>query len=195
MLVQGRGLRPSACQRLTLGKPEGSDSLCPLNSHTLCSRTSNQVPRDVISWRGDTGALRTLHLPQDLRVPNTCHLEGNVGKRKQSSTACKATGLGCEGDRESRPCLSLVAYSGAAGVSILKPQWGSNCFPSRGSTCGGSALLTGNIHFWTNFFITTLFVGSYSVTPERAVPVWLFLRWSAVFSKIAWREPTRSEKC
>lgn len=47
-----------------------------------------------------------------------CHLECNVGKRKQTSTACKATGLGCEEDWESRPRSELGRVQGRC--------WGSH---------------------------------------------------------------------
>ena len=91
--------------------------------------------------------------------------------------------------------LSLAVYRGAAGVPIIKPQRGRELLFFTRFCLRWFSALPGSIHFWTSFFITTPFFGSYPVTPERAVPVWLFLRWSAVFSKIAWREPTRSEKC
>lgn len=178
-----------------LGKPEGSDALCPLNSHTLCSRTSNQVPGDVSHGEGTQGLSGLCTCPRTYRVPNTCHLECNVGKRKQTSSACKAIGLGREEGRESRPWSERGGVRGRC--------WGSH---HQATAREGTAFLhqvlpavvqrSNRQHpFLDQFLHYDALVGSHPVTPERAVPVWLFLRWSAVFSKIAWREPTRSEKC
>lgn len=90
--------------------------------------------------------------------------------------------------------LSVAVYGGAAAVPIIKPQRGRELLFFTSFCLRWSSALTGSIHLWTSFFITT--PSSVPIqSHQRAVPVWLFLRWSAVFSKIAWREPTRSEKC
>ena len=136
VLVQGQRI-PS--KSMTDSGEAGRLWLCPLNSHMLCSRTSNQVPRDVISWRGDTGALRTLHLSRTYQVLNTCHLECNVEKRRQTSTAYKATGLSPEEDRESRPWSEHVRGRCRGSHHQAAVREGM-AFLHEASTCSGSAL-------------------------------------------------------
>ena len=194
MLVQGRGLHPSACQWLTGEAGRLWRSLSPKFPYALL-QDFKPGARGRISWRGDTGLSGLCTCPRTYRVPNTCHLECNVGKRKQTSSACKAIGLGREEGRESRPWSERGGVRGRC--------WGSH---HQATAREGTAFLhqvlpavvqrSNRQHpFLDQFLHYDALVGSHPVTPERAVPVWLFLRWSAVFSKIAWREPTRSEKC
>lgn len=151
------------------------------------------MPRKEITRREDTRALRTQQLSQvRLRVPHVSFLECSVGERKQTSTARKASELSSEKEQG----LRSWSEECTAGLPGLPPQRQDRelfVFMRFLPAVLERFDLTGSIDFRTCFLIRVLFFCYSPVTPKRARPVWLFLRWSVVFSKIVWREPTGSE--
>lgn len=136
VLVQGQRI-PSKCLSMTDSGEAGRLWLCPLNSHTLCSRTSNQVPRDMISWRGDTGALRTLHLSQDLSSPAHVPSRVQCGKEKADFHCLQ----GYRPQPWGRPGEQAVIWAGGCrGSHHQATAREGMAFLHEASTCGGSAL-------------------------------------------------------
>lgn len=158
VLVQGQRI-PFKCLSMTDSGEAGRLWLCPLNSHMLCSRTSNQVPRDVTSWRGDTGALRTLHLSQDLPSPEHVPSRVQCGKEKADFRCLQGYRPQTWG-RLGEQAVIWVCTGALPGFPSSSPSEGGNGFSSWGFYLRWLSAWAGSVHFWTSFFITTLFLCS-----------------------------------
>lgn len=126
-----------------------------------------------IKERGFEGTKDSVTVP-GLRIPNVSSLKCNVRKRKQTSTAFKATQLSNEKEQD------LWGHD----LSLAAHGWVPTVMPREGTVHLHEVIylwcfiidLIGSIDFRASFLIMMLFFCYIPIPPKRVIPVWLFLR-------------------